>query len=140
MFSAGLCIACHRIGGEGGHSGPDLGSVGNRFSIRDILVSIIEPSASISEQYLASSVKLKDGDTVNGRLLFRNEQEVGVAINPFDLNQVAKVPSAQVAGITYSQVSAMPDGMIGGMNREELMDLIAYLLSGGNAGAKVFTQ
>jgi putative heme-binding domain-containing protein len=140
MFSAGHCIACHRIAGEGGHSGPDLGSLGNRFSIRDILVSIIEPSASISEQYMASVVKLKDGETLNGRLIFRNEQEVGVATNPFDLNHVTKAPSAQVAGIAYSPVSLMPDGMIGGMNRDELMDLIAYLLSGGNAGHKVFSK
>lgn len=140
MFSAGHCIACHRIAGEGGHSGPDLGSLGNRFSIRDILVSIIEPSASISEQYMASVVKLKDGETLNGRLIFRNEQEVGVATNPFDLNHVTKAPSAQVAGIAYSPVSLMPDGMIGGMNRDELMDLIAYLVSGGNAGHKVFSK
>lgn len=140
MFAAGHCIACHRIAGEGGHSGPDLGSLGNRFSIRDILVSIIEPSASISEQYMASVVKLKDGETLNGRLIFRNEQEVGVATNPFDLNHIAKAPTTQVASITYSQISVMPDGMIGGMNRDELMDLIAYLLSGGNAGAKVFTK
>lgn len=138
MFSAGLCIACHRIGGEGGHSGPDLGSLGNRCSIRDILVSIIEPSASISEQYMASIVKLTDGDTLNGRLLFRNENEVGVATNPFDMNHLAKAPAAQVENVTYSQVSAMPEGMIGGLNRDELMDLIAYLLSGGDAGHKVF--
>ncbi len=32
----------------------------------------------------------------------------------------------------------MPDGMIGGMNPEELMDLMAYLLSGGNAQHNVF--
>jgi putative heme-binding domain-containing protein len=140
MFAAGHCIACHRIAGEGGHSGPDLGSLGNRFSIRDILTAIIEPSASISEQYMASVVKLKDGETLNGRLIFRNEQEVGVATNPFDLNHITKAPAAQVASIAYSPVSLMPDGMIGGMNRDELMDLIAYLLSGGNAGHKVFRK
>lgn len=140
MFAAGHCIACHRVGGEGGHSGPDLGSLGNRFSIRDILVSIVEPSASISEQYMASNVKLKDGDTLNGRLLFRNDTEVGVATNPFDLNYVMKAPAAQVEGIRYSQTSLMPDGMIGGMNRDELMDLIAYLLSGGNAQHRAFQK
>ena len=140
MYSAGFCIACHRFGGEGGHSGPDLGSVGSRYSIRDILVAIIEPSASISDQYVASVVKLKDGDTLNGRLIFRNDKEVGVATNPFDMNQVTKAPADQVEGIKHSQVSLMPAELLAGMNRDELMDLMAFLLSGGNSQHKVFAK
>ena len=140
MFSAGLCIACHRFGGEGGGSGPDLGSLGNRFAIRDILVAICEPSASVSDQYLASVVKLKDSDTLNGRLIFRNDKEVGIATNPFDLNQVTKAPADQVLGIGSSQVSMMPAELLSGMNRDELMDLIAYLLSGGNSQHKAFNK
>lgn len=140
MFSAGYCIACHRFGGEGGHSGPDLGSVGSRYSIRDILVAIIEPSASISDQYVASVVKLKDGEMLNGRLIVRNDKEIGIATNPFDLNQVTKAPADQVVSITSSQVSMMPAELLSGMNRDELMDLIAYLLSGGNSQHKVFAK
>ncbi len=138
MFAAGLCIACHRIGGEGGHTGPDLGSLGNRFSMRDILVAICEPSASISEQYMASTVKLKDGGSLYGRLIIRNEKEVGVASNPFDLNQVTKAPVDKVESIEFSNVSIMPPAMISGMNRDELMDLIAYLLSGGDSHYKAY--
>ena len=140
MFSAGMCIACHRFAGEGGVTGPDLGSLGNRFSIRDILVAICEPSASISEQYMASIVKLKGGDTLSGRLILRNDKEVAVASNPFDLNQLTKAPADKVESIEFSQVSIMPPGMISGMNRDELMDLMAYLLSGGDAAHKVFKK
>jgi putative heme-binding domain-containing protein len=140
MFSAGKCIACHRFGGEGGISGPDLGSVGSRFSVRDILVAICEPSASISEQYMASRVKLKDGGSLYGRLILRNEKEVGVASNPFDLNQVTKASPTNVVSIEFSNVSPMPPGMISGMNREELMDLMAYLLSGGDPNHKAFRK
>lgn len=140
MFSAGLCIACHRFSGEGGHSGPDLGSVGNRYSIRDILVAICEPSASISEQYMASTVKLQNADPLYGRLIFRNDKEVGVAANPFDLNQITKAPAAKVESVEFSQVSIMPPGMIMGMNQDELMDLIAYLISGGDPQHKAFKR
>jgi putative heme-binding domain-containing protein len=140
MFSAGLCIACHRVGGEGGHSGPDLGSLASRYSIRDILVAICEPSASISEQYMASVVKLKDDEPLYGRLIFRNDKEVGVASNPFDLNQITKAPADKVEGIEFSQVSIMPSEMISGLNRDELMDLMAYLLSGGDSRHKTFKK
>jgi putative heme-binding domain-containing protein len=140
MYSAGLCIACHRFGGEGGVTGPDLGSLGSRFSIKDILVAICEPSASISEQYMASTVKLKVGDTLYGRLIIRNDKEIGVASNPFDLNQITKAPTENLESIEFSNVSIMPPGLISGMNRDELMDLMAYLLSGGDLQHRAFKK
>ncbi len=140
MFSAGRCIACHRFEGEGGHSGPDLGSVGHRFSIRDIIVAICEPSESISEQYMASLVTLKDGRSLYGRLIYKNEQEVGVASNPFDFSQVNKAPTGQVEKIEFSQVSMMPPGTIAGMNADEVKDLIAYLVAGGNPKQEAFQK
>ncbi len=140
MFAAGRCIACHRFEGTGGYSGPDLGSVGKRYSIDDILVSIIDPSNSISEQYQASKVQLKNGTTQYGRIIFQNDQELAVASNPYDFGKITRTPSIQVHQIEASQTSLMPPGTIFGMNQEELKDLIAYLISGGNRRHKVFQQ
>lgn len=140
MFSAGLCIACHRFSGEGGYSGPDLGSVGNRFSIRDMLVAICEPSASISEQYQASDITLKDGSTLWGRLIYKNEKEIAVAQNALNFSEVIKKPVTEIAKIAPSQRSMMLPGMINGMNKEELKDLIAYLVSSGNPKHEVFQK
>ena len=140
MFAAGKCIACHRFSGEGGYSGPDLGSVGNRFSIRDMLVAICEPSASISEQYQASDVTLKNGGTLRGRLIYENEEEIAIAPSAFDYSQTIKTPASEVKSISPSQVSMMMPGMINGMNPEELKDLIAYLVSSGNPKHETFTK
>lgn len=139
MFSAGRCIACHRFEGSGGYSGPDLGSVGNRYSIRDILVAICKPSDSISEQYQASTVTLKDGDSLYGRLIYQNEKEVAVAPNPFNFAELVKRPAGEVKNIDPSQLSMMPVGTIYGMNAEELKDLMAYLVSAGNKNHPAFT-
>ena len=138
MFAAGRCVACHRFEGSGGYSGPDLGSVGKRYSIRDILVSICEPSHSISEQYQASKVELRNGDTLYGRIIFQNENDLALASNPYDFGKIRRTPNDQVKKIEASQVSLMPPGTIFGMNQEELMDLIAYLLSGGDRRHRVF--
>ena len=140
MFSAGLCIACHRFSGEGGYSGPDLGSVGNRFSIRDMLIAICEPSASISEQYQASDITLKDGSTLYGRLIYKNEKEIAVAPNALNFSEVIKKPMTEVSKIAPSQRSMMLPGMINGLNKEELKDLIAYLISSGNPKHEVFQE
>ncbi len=138
MFSAGLCIACHRFQGTGGHSGPDLGSVAQRYSIRDILVSVIEPSDSISEQYQASTVLLKDGGQITGRIIFQNQTEIAIAINPFDFSVLTKTPADEVENIVPSHVSLMPPAMINSMNKDELADLMAYLISGGDSKHAVF--
>ena len=140
MFSAGACVACHRFDGSGGYAGPDLGSVGNRYSIRDILVSISEPSNSISEQYQASRVSLKNGDSVYGRIIYKNDVEIAIASNPYVLSDVNKLPMSDVDKIEPSNVSLMPPGTIFGMNKDELMDLMAYLVSGGNRKHDVFKE
>ena len=140
MFSAGACVACHRFDGSGGYAGPDLGSVGNRYSIRDILVSICEPSNSISEQYQASAVTLKDGNSAYGRIIYKNDEELAVASNPYALNELIKLPIETVAKVEPSNVSLMPPGMIFGMNQDELMDLVAYLVSSGNRKHEVFNK
>jgi len=138
MFAAGRCVACHRFRGEGGYAGPDLGSLGKRFTIRDILVAICEPSQSISEQYMASKVTLREGAVRYGRMIWRNEQELALAMDPYDLGALTKLPAADVASVEASQVSLMPPGTIAAMGKDEVMDLIAYLVSGGDRKHKVF--
>lgn len=138
MFSAGRCVACHRFAGTGGYSGPDLGSVGKRFAVGDILRAIVDPSDAISEQFLASTVTLQDGERLYGRVIYHDDDEIAVASNPFDLGRLEKRPAAQVDGIEPSPVSMMPPGTIALMSEDELRDLVAYLLSGGDRKHEVF--
>jgi len=138
MFSAGKCIVCHRIQGSGGYSGPDLGSVGNRYSVKDILTAIIDPNDSISEQYQASHVNLKDGSSIYGRLIHKNDKEVALAPSAFSPDLINKVSIEKVKEIKPSNISLMPPGMINGMNKDELLDLIAYLISGGDSKHPAF--
>src|SRR6185503_5136399 len=53
LFAAGKCFACHRFDNEGGSNAPDLTGAAGRFSPRDLLESIIDPSKEISDQYAA---------------------------------------------------------------------------------------
>jgi hypothetical protein len=45
-----------------------------------------------------------------------------------------------VANVEPSQISMMPPGTIALMNKDELSDLLAYLISGGDPKHKVFKQ
>ena len=50
-FAAARCIVCHRFGGEGGATGPDLTQAAGRFGPKDLAEAILQPSKVISDQY-----------------------------------------------------------------------------------------
>jgi putative heme-binding domain-containing protein len=138
MFAATRCISCHSVRGEGGNVGPDLTQLGTRFSPKDMLEAIIEPSKVVSDQYAASILTLKDGSTVLGRITNENTEKYFVSQNPFAPDQIREVAKKEVVSTKISPLSIMMPGMINRLNPEELKDLIAYLMAGGNKDHKVF--
>ena len=81
-FLGAQCLACHKFGTEGGSIGPDLTAVSSRFSRRDVLESIIEPSKVVSEQYANTMIMLTNGKIVDGRILEENPQRIVLQPNP----------------------------------------------------------
>lgn len=136
LFHAVACASCHRMGGYGGNIGPDLSSVGNRFSGEEILEEIIHPSRSISDQYSSFMVKTTNGKSHTGQIVKR--QDV-VEIYTQNMDQPPKtVPRDQVVSIEKVATSQMPPGLITPLNPDELKDLVAYLMSGGNPDAEIY--
>ena len=102
--------------------------------------SICEPSHTISEQYQASVITRKDGDAIYGRVIYRDDKEIAVASNPYDFSELTKTPVEQVEKVELSHVSMMPPATIMMMSEEELADLMAYLISGGDKRHRVFSD
>ncbi len=138
MYAATQCLSCHTMQGEGGAIGPDLTQLGTRFSPKDILNATINPSETISEQYHATVLELKEGGSVVGRLTDEDEQNYYISQNPFSPDILKTVPKNTVVLKKNSEVSIMYPGLINRLNEEELKDLIAYLVSGGNPEHAVY--
>lgn len=127
MYKAVLCFKCHIRGGRGGEIGPDLNNLHTRFSKKDILDAIINPSKVVSEQFTNMEVQLGDGNTLIGQLVEKTDKELKIAMNPFDLQQVKTVNRKSVKSIKPSFISPMPPGLIYSLNEQELKDLMLYL-------------
>ncbi len=138
MYAAALCQACHAMQGVGGNIGPDLTQVGTRFSRDDVLHAIFSPSAIISDQYAATVLTLADGSTVVGRIVSENDREVRLNQNPFDAEQTVTVLKADIQSREASPVSIMPPRLLDRLNEKEVLDLMAYLLSGGDPSHEYF--
>ncbi len=140
MFTAAACINCHAVGGEGGAIGPDLTQLGTRFSTRDILESIIDPSKTISDQYASTVFSLKDGNSVMGKLVRDDKKSFFISQNPFSPQTLRELRKKEVSATRTADVSLMPPQLINQLNPERLRDLMAYLISGGNENHPVFEK
>jgi putative heme-binding domain-containing protein len=138
LFGAVACMVCHRFNNEGGGIGPDITGAGSRYSVRDLLENIIEPSKVISDQYESQQLDLADGNTVVGRIVGDDNGDLLVMTNPFVPDEKTRVKAASVKSRKTYPISMMPPGLINALNPDELKDLLAYVLSAGNAADPMF--
>jgi putative heme-binding domain-containing protein len=132
LYGTVACAACHRFVNEGGSIGPDLTGVAGRFSLHDLLESIVEPSKVISDQYQAINIRLKNGDVISGRVGNLNGSEINIIEDMFEPGKMTNVKRADIQSIEPSQVSPMPQGLLNSLRLDEIQDLVAYLLARGD--------
>jgi putative heme-binding domain-containing protein len=138
LFGAVTCFACHRFGQEGGAIGPDLTSVAGKYSPRDLLTHILEPSKEISDQYGQLEVTLNDGSKVFGRIMNLAGDRITLNINMMDPNATQSIDRKLIKTMEQSKVSMMPPGLLVTLKDTDILDLMAYLLSKGNKEDPMF--
>ena len=138
-FTAAQCFACHRFDNEGGSTGPEMTTVSTRFTRRDILESIIEPSKVVSEQYAATDFTLKDEEIISGRILEENDSRYVVLVNPL-ANVRMEVKKSEVAKRATAKLSMMPEGLVNVLTKDEILDMLAYIESAGKENSPLFSK
>jgi putative heme-binding domain-containing protein len=135
LFNETGCTQCHRLGSEGGFIGPDLTAVSARFDRRALLESIIEPSKVVAEVYRPVMVTLNSGAIYDGRIVSEDAKSISLAINPVDPDQRRRIAKPDIASQRVSELSPMPEGLVNTLSREEILDLLAWLETGGSSSA-----
>ena len=130
LFHAVGCASCHYFQGEGGFGGPDLTSLKNKFRASDILEAMIDPNKVISDQYSGQVLTKKDGSALFGVVhkTFDGDMEIYEVIPAVADAKPVRVPVEEVAKVEPSPQSPMPAGLLNRMSRDEIRDLVAYLL------------
>ncbi|MAG58970.1 MAG: heme-binding protein [Planctomycetes bacterium] len=130
MFGATRCFTCHRFAGEGGAMGPDLTGVGRRFSPSDLLESIIEPSRTVSDLYANTIMTTSDDEVIAGRIVYLGTTTVQVNVDMSNPGETIKLERKNIVSMKSSEVSPMPRGLLDRLEKDEILDLMAYVLSG----------
>lgn len=124
------CQKCHAIGGAGGQVGPDLASIGASAQPDYILESLLEPSKKIKENYHSLIVVNDDGKVLTG-IKLRETQDDLLLRNAED--EVFSIPLDSIDERADGG-SLMPSGLVEGLTRVELVNLVRYLSELGKIG------
>ena len=138
MFGEANCFACHRFGGKGGAIGPDLTTVAGRFNVKDLIESIVHPNKQISDQYSATTFITLDGKVITGRVANLSGDNIMVQTNMLDPGNFTVVDTKMIDEQFASKNSLMPDGLLNTLHEEEVLDLLAFLLSRGDRSSPLF--
>ena len=120
------CSSCHRVGEQGQRVGPDLTTIGANRSDKDLLESIVFPSASIVRDYEAYKLLTLDGRILTGLLV--SETSEGYVLQQASGEKITVVRD-DVEEMVPGVISIMPAGLDEALTESELADVVAYLQS-----------
>jgi len=110
----------------GGQVGPDLSHIGGFRSRAELLESIVFPSLVIAPEFRSYRIGTKSGTFVTGLIV--RESSDAIHLRTADLAEM-RVARKDIEVIEPSDVSLMPDGQEKIMSRQELADLLEFLIA-----------
>ncbi len=127
LFKSAGCGQCHRIQDELAGIGPNLTGVAERLKPEEILQAIILPSAKIADKYAETIIVTTEGRVVQGRV--QSETDEAIILRGHEsFAESQMILKSDIEERVLSKVSTMPKGTLNQLQRDEVLDLLAYVL------------
>jgi cytochrome c oxidase cbb3-type subunit III len=126
FFGQSGCSQCHMAKGEGGLVGADLSGYANAQSAADIRNAITDPNRNLDPRKRTVVVTAADGETLTG--IARNEDNFSLQLQTAD-GALYLLNRSELRSIEYQRRSLMPDDYGSRLSRQDLDDLVSYLVS-----------
>ena len=104
-----------------------------------MLLEIIEPSRTIEEKYMKVMLELEDDIYISGNIVAEDNASLTIQTG-IDKGTEKKVAKNLIVGRRLSPVSIMPVGLLNKLDKEQILDLLAYVLASGNAQHDAFKK
>jgi putative membrane-bound dehydrogenase-like protein len=118
------CRACHTIGYVGGRIGPDLTRIGQIRQKRDLLESILFPSASFVRSYEPVALRTLDGQVHSGIIKSEASTEIVLTVAA---DKEVRIAREEIDELQPGKVSVMPAGLDKQLSLQDLADLVEFL-------------
>lgn len=120
---SGQCLGCHRLQGNGGFLGPDLGAMGSTRRTEQLERALLDPSADIRTNNRTVRWVSQDGTQVTARLLNQDTYRLQAIANSGQLISQAK---SDLREFEIMDSSPMPN-YEARLSVQQLADVVAYL-------------
>lgn len=120
------CGKCHLPRKQGGQVGPDLSGISSKTK-DELLTSILNPSYAIDPQFTNYMITTKDGGLHDG--IIANETPGTITLRDGSREDQTLLRK-NIVEIRASSISVMPEGLEKSLSRQDLADVISYLLGG----------
>ena len=140
MFLKASCFSCHKIKDEGGRIGPELTKISEQYKTSaEILKHIMQPSEKVEEKYATAVVEIDDGRIVRGVIVEDSADQLLIKQDPLAACDPTIIDKDTIEDVSRSKLSPMPEQLLNTLVEEShVYDLLAYLISGGNADHELF--
>jgi len=145
LFVAGACVSCHRTvtddeAEKTAKVGPALSEVAARYAKlpnppEAILDAILEPSTTVADQFRTQIVFLEDGRQLVGLIVEEDAERLTLVTNPLAPDERTVVSRVEIEEVIPSAISMMPQGLLSTFQREEIVDLITFILAAEETGS-----
>jgi putative heme-binding domain-containing protein len=129
-FLKAQCQQCHIVSGHGVNLGPDLTETVKKFQGNKLLQQVLEPSFEIHPKYQVIQFLLDSGKVVSGVIAKEDGKTIYVATNLLAPQNLTKVAKDEIDERQPARSSAMPQGMVNVLTKEEIIDMLHFLESG----------
>jgi len=116
---------CHSLDGQGALIGPQLDGIGGR-GVDRVMEDVLDPNRNVDRAFRTTLLIMNDGDVQSG--LYRRDEGEMVIIAQSNGKEMS-VPRKDIKERRTSETSLMPDNFGDAIPKEDLNDLIAFLLS-----------
>jgi putative heme-binding domain-containing protein len=125
MVFAKNCATCHRLESVGVQVGADLLAALRTKTAEALLIDVLDPSREVDPRYLAYNVRTKRGLTLTG--IVSADTATSMTLKRGEAAEDTVLRN-QIEAVESTGKSLMPDGLEMQIGKQDLADLIRYLL------------
>jgi putative membrane-bound dehydrogenase-like protein len=121
---AKTCATCHRLDELGNEVGPDLATLSNKTP-QYLLTAILAPNQNVETRYIEYMAVTKTGRTFTG--ILASETSTSITLKGQEGKEQVLLRT-ELEELQSTGKSLMPEGLEKDLSRQDLADLIAYLV------------